>query len=68
MEGYELTLIVFCRIEFPIGGMVAIKEEWNKFVMVAKMVSDNEVQDVMRFISSWAGMGGGATGASFSFQ
>ena len=48
--------------------MVAIKEEWNKFVMVAKMVSDNEVQDVMRFISSWAGMGGGATGASFSFQ
>ena len=68
MERYELTLIIFCRIEFPIGGMVAIKEEWNKFVMVAKMVSDNEVQDVMRFISAWAGMGGGATGASFSFQ
>jgi hypothetical protein len=57
------------RIDFAIGGLVANKEEWNKFVMVAKMVSDNEIQDVMRFVGAWAGMGGGGgAGPSFSFQ
>jgi len=31
------------KIEFA-RGMVANKEEWNKFVMTAKMVSDNDLQ------------------------
>ena len=35
------------KIEFA-RGMVANKEEWNKFVMTAKMVSDNDLQ-VRRF-------------------
>jgi hypothetical protein len=35
------------KIEFA-RGMVANKEEWNKFVMTAKMVSDNDLQ-VQRF-------------------
>lgn len=54
------------KIEFA-KGMVANKEEWNKFVMVAKMVTDNEIQDVLKFIGTWGGSGGaGAPG--FSFQ
>ena len=31
------------KIEFA-RGMVANKEDWNKFVMTAKMVSDNDLQ------------------------
>ena len=31
------------KIEFA-RGMVDNKEEWNKFVMTAKMVSDNDLQ------------------------
>ena len=46
--------------------MVANKEDWNKFVMTAKMVSDNEIQDVVKFISNWCGMGGATP--SFSFK
>lgn len=52
-------------IEFA-RGMVANKEDWNKFVMVAKTVSDNEIQDVLKFISNWGGLGGLAP--SFSFK
>ena len=53
------------KIEFA-RGMVANKEDWNKFVMTAKMVSDPEIQDVAKFISNWCGLGGNAPG--FSFQ
>ncbi len=66
------TCNVLFRIDFT-KGMVANKEEWNKLVMVAKMVSDNEIQDAMRFIGAWAGTSGGSAGGagagpSFSFQ
>ena len=37
------------KIEFA-RGMVANKEDWNKFVMTAKMVSDNDLQVEM---DSW---------------
>ena len=53
-------------IEFAKEGCLANKEEWNKFVMTAKMVSDNEIQDVVKFISNWCGMGGATP--SFSFK
>ena len=53
------------RIEFGREGSVANKEEWNKFVMTAKVVSDNEIQDVIKFISNWCGMG---ETPSFSFK
>ena len=51
------------RIEFGREGAVANKEDWNKFVMTAKVVSDNEVQDVLKFISNWCGMGESPTGS-----
>ena len=49
---------------------MANKEQWNKLVMVAKTVSDNDIQDVVKFISSWGGMGGagGQQAPSFSFK
>jgi len=53
------------KIEFA-RGMMANKEDWNKFIMTAKMVSDPEIQDVVKFISSWCGLGGAAP--SFSFK
>ena len=53
------------KIEFA-RGMVANKEDWNKFVMTAKMVSDPEIQDVAKFISNWCGLGGNTPG--FAFQ
>ena len=60
------------RIEFARDGLVANKEDWNKLVMVAKMVTDNEVQDVMKFVGQWGGGAGGAAAAAgapgFSFQ
>ncbi len=56
------------RIEFA-RGMIAIKEQWNNFVMKAKMAADGggEVNDVIRFIGAWGGMAGGTT-PGFSFQ
>ena len=53
------------KIEFS-RGMLANKEEWNKFIMTAKMVSDTEIQDVVKFISNWCGLSGAAP--SFSFK
>lgn len=53
------------KIEFA-RGMLANKEDWNKFVMTAKMVSDTEIQDVVKFIGNWCGLGGAAP--SFSFK
>ena len=52
------------RIEFA-RGMMANKEDWNKLVMAAKMVSDPNIQDVLKFISNWCGLGG--TGPNYSF-
>ena len=52
------------KIEFS-RGMLANKEEWNKFIMTAKMVSDTEIQDEVKFISNWCGLSGSA---SFSFK
>ena len=62
MTGYP---VIGSAMEFA-RGSVAIKEEWNKFIMVAKMVSDNEVQDVMKFVGTWCGLGGAQP--SFSFR
>ena len=53
------------KIEFS-RGMLANKEEWNKFIMTAKMVSDTEIQDVVKFISNWCGLQNGAAEPSFS--
>lgn len=64
ISGYPVNPVTN-RIEFAREGAVANKEEWNKFVMTAKMVSDNEIQDVVKFISSWCGMG---ETPSFSFK
>ena len=55
----------FFRIEFA-RGMMANKEDWNKLVMAAKMVSDPNIQDVLKFISNWCGLGG--AGANYSFK
>ena len=40
------------KIEFA-RGMVANKEDWNKFVMTAKMVSDNDLQVEMDSRGPW---------------
>lgn len=55
----------FSRIEFA-RGMMANKEDWNKLVMAAKMVSDPNIQDVLKFISNWCGLGGNGTNYSFN--
>ena len=54
-----ILYIYFCafRIEFA-RGMLANKEDWNKLVMAAKMVSDANIQDVLKFVSNWCGLGG----------
>ena len=56
-------LLIF-RIEFA-RGMLANKEDWNKLVMAAKMVSDPNIQDVLKFVSEWCGLGGSAPSYSF---
>jgi intraflagellar transport protein 172 len=45
--------------------MLANKEDWNKLVMAAKMVSDANIQDVLKFVSNWCGLGGNAPNYSF---
>jgi len=52
------------KIEFA-RGMLANKEDWNKLVMAAKMVSDPNIQDVLKFVSNWCGLGGNAPSYSF---
>ena len=47
------------KIEFS-RGMLANKEEWNKFIMT-------EIQDVVKFISNWCGLQIRAA-PSFSFK
>ncbi|XP_071746269.1 intraflagellar transport protein 172 homolog [Lepeophtheirus salmonis] len=53
------------KIEFS-HGMVANKEDWNKFVMTSKMITDNDIQNIIQFLSSWSGMGNLTPG--FAFQ
>ena len=43
MYEFIVTDILFVRIEFA-RGMLANKEDWNKLVMAAKMVSDPNIQ------------------------
>ncbi len=57
------------RIDFARPGMAAIREEWNRLVMVGKMAStaadSGNVQDVLKFASAWGGgAGGGDRGGS----
>ncbi len=65
VTGYPVLGGAGGMIEFA-RGMVANKEDWNKFIMTAKMVSDPEIQDVMKFVGNWCGLGGAAP--SFSFK
>ena len=51
-------------IEFARGRM-ANKEDWNKLVMAAKMVSDPNIQDVLKFVSVWCGLGSNQPNYSF---
>ena len=59
-----LPFLLLFRIEFA-RGMLANKEDWNKLVMAAKMVSDPNIQDVLKFVSEWCGLGGSAPSYSF---
>ena len=53
------------RVEFQQGGRVANKEDWNKLLMEAKMTQSNDCQDVINFITQWAG---GTSNPGYSFQ
>ncbi|KAG1667872.1 Intraflagellar transport protein 172 [Nymphon striatum] len=44
------------RIEFKNPGKIASKDDWNKYVMTAKMFHSAECEDVLKFISSWCGV------------
>ena len=52
-------------MEFPYGKKVANKEDWNRFIMAAKMTGGSDAQDVLKFINKWAG---GVPNLSYSFQ
>ena len=39
----DTKFVLYSRIEFA-RGMLANKEDWNKLVMAAKMVSDANIQ------------------------
>ncbi|KAL6096181.1 ift172 [Pungitius sinensis] len=53
------------KIEFSSVGKVAIKKDWNKFLVATKTTHSSECQDVLKFISHWCG-GLPASGFSFS--
>jgi intraflagellar transport protein 172 len=65
VTGYPVLGGAAARMEFAKGGLVAVKDEWNKLVMLGKTVSDTEVQDLMRFVGKWSGIGGTTPGFSF---
>uniref|UniRef100_A0A3P9PZB4 Intraflagellar transport 172 n=1 Tax=Poecilia reticulata TaxID=8081 RepID=A0A3P9PZB4_POERE len=52
------------KIEFPVAGKAANKEDWNKFLMATKTTHSPECQDVLKFLNNWCG-GLPATGFSF---
>ncbi|XP_027896583.1 intraflagellar transport protein 172 homolog [Xiphophorus couchianus] len=52
------------KIEFPVAGKSANKEDWNKFLMATKTTHSPECQDVLKFLNHWCG-GLPATGFSF---
>ncbi|XP_067120573.1 intraflagellar transport protein 172 homolog [Centruroides vittatus] len=53
------------KLEFRKPGKAANKEDWNKFLMAAKMSHSAECQDVLKFITLWCG---GAPSMGYSFQ
>ena len=58
ITGYPVLDTSGGKIEFP-RGMLANKKDWNTVAMIARQVSDPEIQDVVKFISSWCGAGPG---------
>uniref|UniRef100_A0A3B3Z6D5 Intraflagellar transport protein 172 homolog n=1 Tax=Poecilia mexicana TaxID=48701 RepID=A0A3B3Z6D5_9TELE len=52
------------KIEFPVAGKAANKEDWNTFLMATKTTHSPECQDVLKFLNNWCG-GLPATGFSF---
>ena len=58
ITGYPVLDASGGKIEFP-RGMLANKKDWNTVAMIARQVSDPEIQDVVKFISSWCGAGPG---------
>ncbi|KAK9531238.1 hypothetical protein VZT92_010676 [Zoarces viviparus] len=53
------------KMEFSSVGKVAVKKDWNKFLMTTKTTHSSECQDVLKFISQWCG---GLPASGFSFQ
>ncbi|XP_068564624.1 intraflagellar transport protein 172 homolog [Cebidichthys violaceus] len=53
------------KMEFSSVGKVAIKKDWNKFLVATKTTHSSECQDVLKFISQWCG---GLPASGFSFQ
>ncbi|XP_075940815.1 intraflagellar transport protein 172 homolog [Anarhichas minor] len=53
------------KMEFSSVGKVAVKKDWNKFLVTTKTTHSSECQDVLKFISQWCG---GLPASGFSFQ
>ncbi|XP_064457098.1 intraflagellar transport protein 172 homolog [Ornithodoros turicata] len=52
-------------LQFSKQGIICNKDDWNKFLMAAKVSRSSQCQDVLKFITQW---GGGAPNLSFSLQ
>ncbi|KAL1415030.1 hypothetical protein MTO96_007028 [Rhipicephalus appendiculatus] len=53
------------KLQFQKPGIVCNKDDWNKFLLATKLSRSAECQDVLKFITEWAG---GAPNLSYSFQ
>ena len=43
------------RVEFKKAGKFANKDDWNKFLLTAKVAKTSELQDVIQFVTRWCG-------------
>ena len=43
------------RIVFERHGLMANKEDWNKFVLTAKSIRRETLQDCLKFLAKWTG-------------
>ncbi|XP_070378558.1 intraflagellar transport protein 172 homolog [Dermacentor albipictus] len=53
------------KLQFQKPKIVCNKDDWNKFLLATKVSRSAECQDVLKFITEWAG---GAPNLSYSFQ
>lgn len=53
------------KLKFQKQGAVCNKDDWNKFLLATKLSRSAECQDVLKFLTEWAG---GAPNLSYSFQ